>query len=169
MFREANTQSTKKTHAGRKAGAQLAEETTTNLWLWLPNPYQLIQSFQENISELELAIRNQRTKATPPKIGKVNPFSGKRGTLKTYLAQMQLYLSNNLGKVMSEADKVLAAATFFEGDAMNWVGLMRPGSIRSCLFSTICQSIPICGSCPAWKENLLTFLIVWLSQTKEWY
>ncbi|KAK9490116.1 hypothetical protein V1508DRAFT_464390 [Lipomyces doorenjongii] len=85
-----------------------------------PNPYELIQSLQEKIDELELAIHNQRTKVTPLKIGKVNPFNGKRGTLKAYLAQMQLYLANNQGKLMSEADKVLAAASFLEGDAMNW-------------------------------------------------
>ncbi|KAK9235001.1 hypothetical protein V1525DRAFT_458924 [Lipomyces kononenkoae] len=85
-----------------------------------PRPYELIQSLQDKINELELAIHNQRTKVTPLKIGKVNPFKGKRGTLKTYLAQTQLYLANNLGKFMSEADKVLAVASFLEGDAMNW-------------------------------------------------
>ncbi|KAJ8103670.1 hypothetical protein POJ06DRAFT_234660 [Lipomyces tetrasporus] len=81
---------------------------------------QLIQSVQERIGVLEDAIANQKTRATPLKIGNVNPFSGKRGTLNAYLAKMQIYLSNNVGKLPREADKVLAAASFLEGDAMNW-------------------------------------------------
>jgi hypothetical protein len=54
------------------------------------------------------------------KIGKVEPFSGDRGTLKVFLAQLRIYFSNNAGRIVSEQDKVLTASSFLTGEAMRW-------------------------------------------------
>ncbi len=54
------------------------------------------------------------------KIGKVEPFSGERGTLKVFLAQLRIYFANNAGRIVTESDKVLTASSFLNGEAMRW-------------------------------------------------
>ena len=74
------------------------------------------------IIELESKTNSQKAANTPRevKIGTVTPFKGERGTLKVYLAQIRLYFMHNSERLVTESDKVLAASSFLDGEAMKW-------------------------------------------------
>lgn len=74
------------------------------------------QQLRTRIAELEAS------QASGPrlKVDKPTPFKGERKKLQPFLAQMQLYYAANPHLLAGEADKVLAASTFLEGDAMDW-------------------------------------------------
>lgn len=81
---------------------------------------QMRQAFEEmgrRVLELEARQVNNTREV---KIGKVEPFSGERGTLKVFLAKLQIYFANNAGRITTEADKVMTASSFLTGDAMRW-------------------------------------------------
>jgi hypothetical protein len=81
---------------------------------------QMQQAFEEmgrHILELESRQANNTREV---KIGKVEPFSGERGTLKVFLAKLRIYFANNAGRITTEADKVMTASSFLIGDAMRW-------------------------------------------------
>ena len=83
-----------------------------------------IASILARIEELEGQVAeahaNNSVTQKEVKIGKVEPFSGERGTLKVFLAKLRIYFANNIGRITTEADKVMTAASFLTGDAMTW-------------------------------------------------
>lgn len=83
-----------------------------------PSPAQVIQELMTRISQLEAQIHPAG--GTRLKVNKPTPFTGERKKLRSFLAQMNLYFSANSSNIAVEADKVLAAATFLEGEALAW-------------------------------------------------
>ena len=83
-----------------------------------------IASILARIEELEGQVAeahsNNTSQQKEVKIGKVEPFSGERGTLKVFLAKLRIYFSNNSGRIVTEQDKVLTASSFLTGEAMRW-------------------------------------------------
>jgi hypothetical protein len=81
---------------------------------------QMKEAFEE-MGRRVLELEAQRSAShSVVKIGKVEPFSGERGTLKVFLAQLRIYFSNNATRIVSEQDKVLTASSFLTGEAMRW-------------------------------------------------
>lgn len=82
------------------------------------SPAQVIQELMERINQLEAQITSGP--GSRLKVNKPTPFKGERKNLQSFLAQMNLYFSANSSSIAVEADKVLAAATFLEGEALAW-------------------------------------------------
>jgi hypothetical protein len=82
------------------------------------SPAQVIQELMARITQLEAQI--VAGPGSKLKVNKLTPFTGERRKLRSFLAQMNLYFSANSSSIAVEADKVLAAATFLEGEALAW-------------------------------------------------
>ncbi|ODH13032.1 hypothetical protein ACO22_07670 [Paracoccidioides brasiliensis] len=73
------------------------------------------EALTEKIKMLEFAMVIRGIKMNPPV-----SFSGEQGKLQVFLAQMDVYLTANASKVMSEVDKVLIASTYLSEAVFDW-------------------------------------------------
>jgi hypothetical protein len=97
-------------NTGTPAGSTAAGTTQT--------PAQVIQELMGRIAQLEAQITP--SSGTRLKVNKPTPFMGECKKLRSFLPQMNLHFSANSTSISVEADKVLAAATFLEGEALAW-------------------------------------------------
>lgn len=98
----------------------MAGQTTTPAASTTAGPTMTAQQLAQQNQQLQARIRELEANGSRLKVNKPTPFNGERRKLRTFLAQMNLYLSANAHTISGETDKVLASATFLEGEAMEW-------------------------------------------------
>ena len=79
-----------------------------------------IQSLRNMINNLQDVVNAGQT--TPIRVPSPKRFDGKRGSLRSFFAALELYLRFNRGTYTTDQDKIMAAGMFMEGDAITWFG-----------------------------------------------
>lgn len=73
------------------------------------------QQLTNQLASLPMNPGGNGYKLTPPQ-----PYDGKDGSVQGFLTQMKAYLRFYAGTIRNQEDKVLCAAGFLRGDALNW-------------------------------------------------
>ena len=75
----------------------------------------MVEQLQEHIQRLEGRLAAKSVKVRLPK-----PFNGNRSKLRAFLIQLDMYIHMNREKLITEAERVLLAATYLTRPAFNW-------------------------------------------------